>query len=693
MPITIQNNKLQIRNAEGNYVSIDAVSDATVAERIAEINAAGATNVASVNEAGTTNVGNVNSAGATQVSAINTKATEVTAQLASSGEMEDMVAQTFNTSTAYSAGTYVIQTVNNINKLYRFNTDHAAGAWNASEVTEIKLGNEVTDLKSAKNALNSEVFPPMDFGWVFGTASTADGNVATSTTNIRTKLFLCKNGSKIYADDDYRVIVMKYNATTGAYIGSYGTWSTSYTVDGTYAVLVLGKYSNTATIANVSDVSSHIHLDLVADGKVSENATGIDYSPFIAQVPPLFVGGVSDETGQIYHDTNETWASSRVRTNIIQIHKGAKIIKKTNNYAMTICRYADFNIKNYIETVVSNVRTNLWTCPETGYYLLTFRLTTSSSLPISQVKAEWDFSQFYAVRDERIHINWIGTGNLDETTTATDSGDCAMVVFPDGDGVLIDSSNKRNYISLRKRILEAGFFHIPNIIISHFHSDHIGGILQLVASGYVDITGSTVYLPDYDETLWAYNNGIMDSSTKDLYDEAMTMFTNNSCVLVYPDTDFKPYEIGGAVLGFYNCDMSYYKDHSTNYNDWSLCNYIFYGNMNVNFTGDIGPIAQGHLGGTLFKTNVYKADHHGWLNQTTIPADYINNVSPDVVIAMDGEVHDQYIGTDTAPLIKWCEKYGVPYYRKYINDEIIMAVSKDSWAFETKVKRTVLPET
>lgn len=145
MPITIQNNKLQIRNAEGNYVSIDAVSDSTVAERIAEINATGATNV-----------GTVNSAGAAQVNAINAKATEVTAQLASSGEMEDMVAQTFNTSTAYTAGTYVIQTVNNVNKLYRFNTDHAAGAWNANEVTEIKLGNEVSDLKSA---LISSVFP------------------------------------------------------------------------------------------------------------------------------------------------------------------------------------------------------------------------------------------------------------------------------------------------------------------------------------------------------------------------------------------------------------------------------------------------------------------------------------------------------------------------------------------------------
>lgn len=142
MPITIQNNKLQIRNAEGNYVSIDAVSDATVAERIAEINAAG-----------TTNVGNVNSAGAAQVSAINAKATEVTAQLASSGEMEDMVAQTFNTSTAYSAGTYVIQTVNGVNKLYRFNTDHAAGAWIGTDATEIQITGEVSNLKSAINGI------------------------------------------------------------------------------------------------------------------------------------------------------------------------------------------------------------------------------------------------------------------------------------------------------------------------------------------------------------------------------------------------------------------------------------------------------------------------------------------------------------------------------------------------------------
>ena len=52
MPITIQNNKLQIRNAEGNYVNIDAVSDATVAEWIIEINATAQTQISAIEQKG-----------------------------------------------------------------------------------------------------------------------------------------------------------------------------------------------------------------------------------------------------------------------------------------------------------------------------------------------------------------------------------------------------------------------------------------------------------------------------------------------------------------------------------------------------------------------------------------------------------------------------------------------------------------
>ena len=428
----------------------------------------------------------------------------------------------------------------------------------------------------------------------------------------------------------------------------------------------------------------------------SENILSVlniaNMSPFKVQTPPLFEGGIYAATGLYYHDANETWVKTRVRTNIVRIAKNATITTK-GAYQLTVCRYADYNINNYIETLKNQTALKSWTCPDDGYYTLTFKLTSGNYLSIETVKSDWDFSEFYAIRDDRVYIHWIGTGNLNETGTASDVGDCTMVVFPDGNGVLIDSGNARNYASLRKRIAEAGFFHIPNIIISHFHSDHIGGLIQMVKSEYVDISGATVYLPNYDATLWAYNNSVMDDATKALYDEAMTMFSNNNCVLVYPDTDFKPYEIGGAVLAFYNTNLAQYENVSTNYNDWSLCNYIFYGNVNVDFTGDIGPIAQGKLAGNLYKANIYKADHHGWLNQSSIPTGYLENVSPDVVIAEDGQTHDDLLVGDKAPLIKWCEANGVPYYRKYQNNEIVMAIDKQSYSFLTKVKRYFKPTT
>ncbi len=73
------------------------------------------------------------------------------------------IANEFSASTAYSAGTYV--NYNGI--LYRFTVDHPAGAWNASHVSAVEVGNEIADLKSAVNtSINSlsskKVNQPLD---------------------------------------------------------------------------------------------------------------------------------------------------------------------------------------------------------------------------------------------------------------------------------------------------------------------------------------------------------------------------------------------------------------------------------------------------------------------------------------------------------------------------------------------------
>ena len=62
------------------------------------------------------------------------------------------LASNFSASTAYAAGDYVIYS----GKLYRFTAAHSAGAWNAAHVTEAKLADEVSDLKTALRSGDEE---------------------------------------------------------------------------------------------------------------------------------------------------------------------------------------------------------------------------------------------------------------------------------------------------------------------------------------------------------------------------------------------------------------------------------------------------------------------------------------------------------------------------------------------------------
>lgn len=57
----------------------------------------------------------------------------------------DIVADTFNTSTAYSVGDYCIYS----GALYRFTADKTAGAWDGTKVVSVALADDVSDLKSA----------------------------------------------------------------------------------------------------------------------------------------------------------------------------------------------------------------------------------------------------------------------------------------------------------------------------------------------------------------------------------------------------------------------------------------------------------------------------------------------------------------------------------------------------------------
>ena len=95
-----------------------------------------------------------NNAEAAKVAAVAAKTeAQTAAESASAAYGTSMLAPTFSTEVAYATGEHVIYN----GSLYVFKTAHAAGEWDATQVTATNLGGEVSDLKSAITQLNDNV--------------------------------------------------------------------------------------------------------------------------------------------------------------------------------------------------------------------------------------------------------------------------------------------------------------------------------------------------------------------------------------------------------------------------------------------------------------------------------------------------------------------------------------------------------
>ncbi len=271
-------------------------------------------------------------------------------------------------------------------------------------------------------------------------------------------------------------------------------------------------------------------------------------------------------------------------------------------------------------------------------------------------------------------------------------GDASLIKFPNGKTMGIDFGLEVYGSKLKEMYNSKGVTKLDYIIISHWHDDHAGGLQYLLDNNLIDIANSTVFLPNPTSVQYAIDNGLLlDTSAGGgrYIEPLMQYFTDNNCNIVYPSQEFEKHSVGDCDIVFFNVDHSVYHGNSTNYNDWSLCNYIFYGNTNICFTGDIGPTAQAHLAGKLYKANIYKADHHGWLNHPQMSPEYLNNICPDVIVSMDGPIHDTYIMQQNSPLQTWAERNNVSNYRTRINGQITVLMNTQSWRLKDPASRYI----
>ena len=226
--------------------------------------------------------------------------------------------------------------------------------------------------------------------------------------------------------------------------------------------------------------------------------------------------------------------------------------------------------------------------------------------------------------DEKIDNNIIKTNNNEFLLT-----DECKIYFPyrgtnASDSAVILNSNKVIVIDVGHNagllitwLGNKGITHVDYIIVSHYHSDHIGGysgegIITLLNDSLCDDT-TVVYLPhkdiDWSQVTASDKNQLMIAENA-IKSECTTLGItyiepDNNDVLELSDiADIKFLNIGAS---FYS---SYYGLSRNQYNNFSMCCELRHNNRYVLFTGDIYVPAEANITPYIHEIDILKAPHH-----------------------------------------------------------------------------------
>lgn len=402
---------------------------------------------------------------------------------------------------------------------------------------------------------------------------------------------------------------------------------------------------------------------------------------FVKVTRPLVVNGMLDTTTgeRTYNLSNVN--SYCITPDLLHVVKGSTIVK-TSAVTMRVYFYnADGSFINYTQI---GTGTTTYIFSDDCYIRLFFLVSGSTNAKTVYDNVTFDLILYgyepYAT------LTFLGlSGEAPNIHTST-SGDASIIQFSNGEVMEIDFHRdaENNYQYYRDALSLRGVKRLDYLVFTHWHDDHWGLFERALENNYIKIDGATAFLPqELTEELVTARGW---ESYKEKQDEITAILQEHNCTIVRPQ-DGDVLKVDDIVIEWYNCDHTIYNTngeyYSTNYNDWSLCCNLRKGNTIVNYTADLGPIGQRYNAGKMPKCDILKAMHHGWDNgvNNLIPA-FINNISPDMVIAENGYEHrpntslDSSISNAKSPIYSWAEANGVPAYPTNLNGNIDIVVNK-----------------
>jgi len=255
-------------------------------------------------------------------------------------------------------------------------------------------------------------------------------------------------------------------------------------------------------------------------------------------------------------------------------------------------------------------------------------------------------------------------------------GDSSLIVTPSNKTILIDGGGSINSdfdvgeSTLLPYILDRGFTKIDIVIISHFDSDHVGGILTILE----ELKVNTVYISKQIENSNNYRDFIEIVKKKNI--KVHEVIAGNRIRIennLYFDVLWpKNKQITTNILN----------------NNAIVCN-LHYKKFSMLFTGDIEAIAEEEIlclysaNSNLLKADIFKVGHHG--SKTSSIQEFLEAVSPRVAVIGVGKNNN--FGHPNEGVIERLERLNCEIFRTDLNGEIFIDVDrKGRYEIITKLK-------
>lgn len=188
-------------------------------------------------------------------------------------------------------------------------------------------------------------------------------------------------------------------------------------------------------------------------------------------------------------------------------------------------------------------------------------------------------------------------------------GDSAFIEFPDGQTMLIDAGPAEQGAKVVDYIGKLGFTKIDYVVATHPHTDHIGGLLDVLSA--FDI--GSVYMPDAPSDVKTYAD-LMQL----IQEKGLTLVAAAKDVVIEP---------GFAVIlspGQISKEM----------NDNSAVVRVTFGQTNFLFMGDASKNVEQQLTGDI-KADVLKVGNHG--SSYASSPEFIARVNPKIAVIPCGK--------------------------------------------------------